>query len=306
YQRLPIEQLPDIDLPVVAVVASYPGASPEAVENDIVRPIENAVNTISGLDTIQSTSQAGQALVIILFDMEVNSSIAAQDVRDRLATVEGSLPENAGDPQVLRFDPGELPVMSLAVSSDVLSPRDLTALTEDVVISRLSNIAGVGRATVVGGVPRQLNVLVDPDRLNAFNVGVGQVIEALRQENQNLPAGSITEGEQVRSIQVEGRIENADDFLDIVVARQGGQAVYLRDVAIIEDGQADVTSLALLNGERALAIDVVKTQGANTVGVAEEIRKVIAELQANVLPATVHLDVVPDNAVPVEDSFHVV
>ena len=306
YQRLPIEQLPDIDLPVVAVVVSYPGASPEAVENDIVRPIEESVNTISGLDTIQSTSQAGQAMVIILFDMNVNSQGAAQDVRDRLATVEAGFPDNAGDAQVLRFDPSELPVMSLAVSSDTLSPRDLTALTDDVIVSRLSNIAGVGRATVVGGVPRQLNVLVDPDRLNAFNVGVGEVIQALGQENQNLPAGSITDGAQVQSIQVEGRIENADDFLDLVVARQGGQPVYLRDVATIEDGQADITSLALLNGERALAIDVVKTQGANTVGVAAEVREVIAHLQAEVLPDTVHLEIVTDNAVPVENSFHAV
>ena len=306
YQRLPIEQLPDIDLPVVAVVVSYPGASPEAVENDIVRPIEEAVNTINGLDTIQSTSQAGQAMVIILFDMSVNSQSAAQDVRDRLATVQAKFPTNAGDPQVLRFDPSELPVMSLAVSSPTLSPRDLTALTDDVIVSRLANISGVGRATVVGGVPRQLNVLVDPDRLNAFNVGVGQVISALKQENQNLPAGSITEGPQIQSIQVEGRIEDMDKFLEIVVARQGGQPVYLRDVASIEDGQADVKSLALLNGERALAIDVVKTQGANTVGVAREIRTVIANLQTNVLPDNVHLEVVRDNAVPVEDSFNAV
>jgi HAE1 family hydrophobic/amphiphilic exporter-1 len=306
YQRLPIEQLPDIDLPVVAVVVSYPGASPEAVENDIVRPIEEAVNTIAGLDTIQSTSQAGQAMVIVLFDMEVNSQQAAQDVRDRLATVEAGFPSNAGDAQVLRFDPGELPVISLAVSSDVLAPRDLTALTEDVIVSRLSNIAGVGRATVVGGVPRQLNVLVDPDRLNAFNIGVGQVVQALSQENQNLPAGDITEGSQVQSIQVEGRIEQMEDFLDIVVARQGGQPVYLRDVASIEDGAADVTSLALLNGERALAIDVVKTQGANTVGVAEEVRAAIDDLRASELPDTVHIEIVRDNAVPVEDSFHAV
>jgi hydrophobic/amphiphilic exporter-1 (mainly G- bacteria), HAE1 family len=306
YQRLPIEQLPDIDLPVVAVVVSYPGASPEAVENDIVEPIEEAVNTISGLDTIQSTSQAGQAMVIIMFDMEVNSATAAQDVRDRLATVEGSFPDNAGDAQVLRFDPAELPVISLAVSSDTMSPRDLTALTEDVIVTRLSNIAGVGRATVVGGVPRQLNVLIDPDLLNAFNVGVGEVVSALSQENQNLPAGSITQGLQVQSIQVEGRIEDMDAFLDIVVSRQGGQPVYLGDVARVEDGQAEVTSLALLNGERALAIDVVKTQGANTVGVAEAVREAIAELQAEALPDTVHLQIVRDNAVPVEQSFHAV
>ncbi|UXN70825.1 efflux RND transporter permease subunit [Devosia neptuniae] len=306
YQRLPIEQLPNIDFPVVAVVVSYPGASPEAVENDIVKPIEEAVNTIGGLDNIQSTSQSGQAMVLIFFDMSVNSQAAAQDVRDRLATVEAGFPDNAGDAQVLRFDPAELPVISVAVSSQTLSPRDLTALTEDVIVARLSNISGVGRATVVGGVPRQLNVLVDPDKLNAFNVGVSQVIQALDQENQNLPAGSLTQGNQVQSIQVEGRIEQANDFLDIIVARQGGQAVYLRDVATIEDGQADITSMALLNGQPALAIDVVKTQGANTVGVAEDVRAAIARMQADELPDDVRLEIVRDNAVPVEDSFHAV
>jgi HAE1 family hydrophobic/amphiphilic exporter-1 len=306
YQRLPIEQLPNVDFPVVAVVVSYPGASPEAVENDIVKPIEEAVNTIGGLDNIQSTSQSGQAMVLIFFDMSVNSQAAAQDVRDRLATVEAGFPSNAGDAQVLRFDPAELPVVSVAVSSQTLSARDLTALTEDVIVARLSNISGVGRATVVGGVPRQLNVLVDPDKLNAFNVGVSQVIQALDQENQNLPAGSLTQGSQVQSIQVEGRIEQANDFLDIIVARQGGQAVYLRDVATIEDGQADVTSMALLNGQPALAIDVVKTQGANTVGVAKDIRAAIAKMQADELPGDVRLEIVRDNAVPVEDSFHAV
>lgn len=306
YQRLPIEQLPDIDLPVVAVVVSYPGASPEAVENDIVRPIEDAVNTISGIDTIQSISQAGQAMVILLFEMDMNSSAAAQDVRDRIATVTDNLPSNAGDPQVLRFDPAELPVISLAVSSDAMSARDLTALTEDVIVSRLANIPGVGRASVVGGVPRRLNILIDPDRLNAFNVGVGEVIAALGQDNRDLPAGSITQGSQVQAIQVEGRIEDAADFLDIVVARRAGQPVHLGDIATLEDGQADVTSMALLNGERALAIDVVKIQGANTVGVAEAIRRAIADLEANELPDGVHIEIVRDNAVPVEQSFHAV
>ncbi|WDR05519.1 efflux RND transporter permease subunit [Devosia rhodophyticola] len=306
YLRLPIEQLPDIDLPVVAVVVSYPGASPEAVENDIVQPVEDAVNTINGIDSVQSTSAAGQALIIILFDMEVNSSDAAQEVRDRIATVAPSFPENANDPQILRFDPGELPVMSLAISSDSLSQRDLTALAEDVVVRQLSIISGVGRATIVGGVPRQLNILVDPDKLNAFNVGVGQVLAALQQDNQNLPAGSVEEGLLVQPIQVEGRIVRSQDFLDIIIARQGGQPVRLGDVATIENGQADVGSLAVLNGERAIAIDIVKTQGANTVEVAEQIRHAIELLRSDELPEGVKLDVVTDNAVPVEQSFHAV
>lgn len=138
YQRLPIEQMPDIDFPVVAVVVSYPGASPEAVEADIVKPIEDAVNTLAGLDTIQSTAQSGQAMVLMIFDLEQNSQQMAQEVRDKIDPIKADLPDNAGDPRVLRFDPSALPVLSLAVSSDTLSDRDLTSLTEDIIVTRLS------------------------------------------------------------------------------------------------------------------------------------------------------------------------
>ncbi|MDT8858130.1 efflux RND transporter permease subunit [Paracoccaceae bacterium Fryx2] len=303
FQRLAIEQLPDVDFPVVAVVVSYPGASPEAVETDLVKPIEDAVNTISGIDNVRSTSRAGEALVIIFFDMDIASSDAAQDVRDRLAGIQAAFPDNAEDPTILRFDPAELPVISLAVSGGDLAPRDLTALTEDVIVQRLSVIQGVGRASVVGGVPRQLNILIDPDRLNAFGVGVGEVTAALAAENRNLPAGAIEAGRVVQSIQVEGRIERAADFLDIIVARRGGQPVRLSDVATIEDGQAEVTSMALLDGAQALAVDVVKTQGSNTVAVAREVRAAVAELVANDLPEGVTIDIVRDNAKPVEESY---
>src|SRR5690554_1592511 len=307
YQRLPIEQMPDIDFPVVAVVVSYPGASPEAVENDIVKPIEEAVNTIAGLDTLQSTAQSGQAMILMIFDLDVNSQQVAQDVRDKIDPVKAVLPDSAGDPRVLRFDPSALPIISLAVSSETLSDRDLTALTEDVIAKRISNIAGVGSASVVGGVPRQLNINIDPDSLAAFNIGAGAVISALRADNRDLAAGAITQDSMVQSIQVLGQIAEQEDFYDIIVGNQGGQPVYLRDVATIEDGDGEASSLAILNGQRAIALDILKTQGANTVGVAAEIRKVIADLQARELPAdAVKIEVVVDNAKPVEDSFHAV
>ncbi len=304
FMRLPIEQLPDVDFPVVAVVVSYPGAAPEAVESDIIEPIEQSVNTISGIDYIQSTARAGEALVILFFEMDVDSATAMQEVRDRLGTIQAAFPDNANTPLLFKFDPAELPVVSLAVSSDEMSLRDLTALTEDVIQPRISAIQGVGRASVVGGIPRQLNVLVDPDRLSAFGVGVGEVTAALGQDNQDLPAGSIEDGLAVQSIQVEGRIENAADFLDIIVARRGGQPVRLRDVATLVDGEAEAQSIALLNGEAALAVDVVKTQGSNTVEVAENIRHAVAGLMAGDLPASVSVEIVRDNAVAVEESYH--
>ncbi|MBE7734090.1 efflux RND transporter permease subunit [Devosia faecipullorum] len=307
YQRLPVEQLPDIDLPVVAVVVSYPGASPEAVEADIVKPIEEAVNTIAGLDNIQSVAQAGQAMIIIIFDLEANSQQKAQDVRDKIDPVKARLPAGANEPQVLRFDPGDLPLLSLAVSSDTLSDRDLTALTEDIIVKRISNINGVGSATVIGGVPRQLNIQIDPDRLSAFNISPGAVTSALQAANKDLAAGAITQDSILRSIQVLGRLKDEQDFYDITVGNQGGQPVHLRDVATIEQGTGEASSLAILNGERALAIDILKMQGANTVGVAQEIRKTIDRLLARELPKDqVHIQVVVDNAKPVEDSFHAV
>ena len=259
YQRLPIEQLPDIDFPVVAVVVSYPGASPEAVEADIIEPLEEAVNTIAGLDTVRSTAQAGQALVLMIFNLDSNSQQKAQDVGDRIDPIAATLPDGAGDPQVLRFDPGALPVLSLAVSSSTLSDRDLTALTEDVIATRISNIDGVGSATVVGGVPRQLNIEIDPDRLAAFNISPNAVVQALQAANRDLAAGSITQDSIVQSIQVLGRLEDENDFYDVTVGNQGGQPVTLRDVATIVDGTGEAASLAILNGERAIAIDILKT-----------------------------------------------
>jgi len=307
YQRLPIEQMPDVDFPVVAVVVSYPGASPEAVEADVIEPIEEAVNTIAGLDTIQSTAQSGQAMVLMIFDLEADSQQKAQDVRDKLDPVKALLPDGAGDPRVLRFDPSALPILSLAVSSTTLSDRDLTALTEDIIVKRISNIDGVGSASVVGGVPRQLNINIDPDRLTAYNITPSAVTDALQAANKDLAAGSVTQGNIVQSIQVLGRIEDQQDFYDITVGNQGGQPVTLRDVATIEDGTGEASSLAILNGERALAVDILKTQGANTVGVAEAIRETIADILETELPdGAVNIEVVVDNAKPVEDSFHAV
>ena len=137
YQRLPVEQLPEVDFPVVAVVTSYPGATPEAVEADIIKPIEDGVSTLSGIDTITSTAQTGSSMVLIQFQLEVDSSVAAQDVRDRIAQIQGTLPDNADDPQILRFDPSELPIISVGISSDRYGPGTLTALAEDQLATRL-------------------------------------------------------------------------------------------------------------------------------------------------------------------------
>lgn len=303
YQRLPVEQLPEVDFPVVAVVVSYPGATPEAVESDVIEPIEDGVSTLSGIDTISSTALTGSSMTIIQFELEVDSAVAAQDVRDRIAQIEGTLPDNADDPQILRFDPSELPIISVGISSDLYDTGILTALAEDQLATRLSNIPGVGRASVVGGLPREVHVQIDPDRQAALGIGASEIVSALAADNTDLPAGSVTDGASKQSVQVEGRIAALADFEDIIISRRGGYPVRLGDVAQVSTDLAEQDSLAMLDGERALAVDVVKTQGANTVAVAEAVRAEIEALSADPLYDGIDLEIIRDNAVPVEHSF---
>ncbi len=302
YQRLAIEEFPSVDFPVVVVLTSYPGASPETIEDQLTRPIENSVNTTSGLDTITSTSTQGQSLIVAQFDLSVNSEVAAQDVRDRVSTIESSLPEDAGRPQILRFDPAALPIMAIGISSETMPIRDVTALAEETIIPRLNTVVGVGEARLIGGVDRQINILIDEARLRALDIGINEVAGAIQAENTDIPAGAITYDLQETTVQVEGRIDDPQGFLDIIVARRGGQPIYLSEVATVEDGQADADSRALIDGRPALAIDVIQVQGSNTIAVAEGVREALDELAAKELPESVKLNIIRDNSNSIRNS----
>ncbi|PIE07496.1 MAG: nodulation protein NolG [Rhodobacterales bacterium] len=304
YMRLPIERLPDIDFPVVAVVQSYPGASPEAVESDIIKPIENVVSTMAGIDNIQSTARTGAALVVIIFDLEVSSDDAAQQVRDKIARIETFFPDSAKDPVILRFDPAEMPVMSVGISSGIYDVGALTTITEDVIAKRIANIRGVGRASVVGGREREVHVDVDPDRLTSLGVGMSEIIGALATENRDRPAGAISDEATSVTVQVEGKLETLRDFQDVIVARRAGQPIHLSDIAFVEQRLADASSLAMIGGARGLSVDIVKTQGTNTVEVAERIKDLVRELQEGEDFAGIDITILRDKAEPVIDSFH--
>ncbi len=304
YMRIPIERLPNVDFPVVAVVTSYPGAQPEAVETDVIKPIEDAVATLSGIDVIQSTARTGSALTIIQFELDVKSSDAAQRVRDKVAQIKGLLPSTIDDPQVLRFDPTSMPIMSIGVSSERYDIGALTALTEDAIAKRLANIHGVGQATVVGGRPRQVAVDVDPDRLTALSVGVSEVTSALSSANRDVPAGAISDALSTTSVQVEGRLDTIRDFQDVIVARRDGQPIRLGDIALVQDRLAEADSLAMIDGRNALAVDVVKTQGANTVELATLVEDEIAAMNSEAQFQGVKIEILRNNATAVIDSFH--
>lgn len=303
YQRLGVDQFPNVDVPVVVVTTTYPGATPETIETEVTRPVEEALNTISGLDEITSTSYEGRSIVIAQFKLEVESTMAAQDVRDKIAALEAELPEEADKPVVARFNPSDEPILSVAISSPSLGMPELTTIADQRVLRQLTTIAGVGQATLIGGQKRQVDISIDETRLRALGIGVDEVIKALRAANQNKPAGSVISGLTDRTIQVQGRIAEPKDLLDMIVARRGGGAVYLRDVATVKDGAADPESRAIYNGEAALAVAIVKVRDANTVQVVSDVRKRLGQLNAELSAQNMRLQIIMDASTSIQESL---
>jgi HAE1 family hydrophobic/amphiphilic exporter-1 len=301
YSRLPVEQFPDVSFPVVVVDTDYPGASPEAVEEEVTRKIEESVNTVSGIKTLSSRSFEGRSLVIVEFDLNVEPKLAAQDVREKVAIIRPTFRDEIKEPKVSRFNPDDFPIVSVAVVSGSRSLRELTTLADQVVKKRLENVGGVGQATLVGGVKREIKVYLDLEAMQAQKIGADQVIQALRTENQELPAGSIVSASQERIVQIKARLNAPQDFRNLIVARRGGKAVTLGQVAAIEDGQQEEENVALINGQRALSIDIVKAQGENTIAVVDGVRRAVADMRG-LVPGDVKLDIVRDASIGIRNS----
>lgn len=301
YQRLGVDQFPDVSFPIVVVSTLYPGASPETVETEVSRPIEEAVNSVSGIKTVSSRSYEDRSVVIVEFNLATDPAVAAQDVRDKVAQIKVSFRDEVDEPTVSRFNPDDQPIISIAVSSATRGLRDLTTLTDQVISKQLETVRGVGRVTVVGGVKRQIRIDLKPAEMKAFGLSVNRVVDAINEENQDLPAGSITTDRSETLVKISGRIVDPKQFAGLIVARRGGTPVRLGQVANIEDSQEEESSSALVDGKHALSADIVKIQGANTIAVAEGVRETVAELGRS-LPADVELSVVRDTSIGIRNS----
>ena len=303
YSRLPVEQFPDVTFPVVVVQTEYPGASPENVEEEVTRRIEETVNTISGIKTLSSRSYEGLSVVIIEFELQIDPKLAAQDVREKIAVIRSTFRDEIKEPRVSRFNPDDFPIVSVAVQSTGRSLRELTTLADQVIKKRLENVSGVGQATLVGGVKREIKVYLNLEAMEAQRIGADQVVRALSTENQEVPAGSIVTPSQEKIVQLRARLSGPQDFRNLIVARRGGKAVTLGSIAEIEDGQQEEESTALINGERALSIDIVKAQGENTIAVVDGVRRAVGELQG-LLPPDVKVDIVRDASTGIRNSVN--
>src|SRR5213075_679300 len=299
--RLDTDEFPDIDSPIVFVAIAYPGASPDVVEREVVSRLEDKISGISGVDKINSTSRDGFAQIIVQFVFSKPVDQATQDIRDAISAVRSQLPAEILEPIIQRFDPNQLPIVSLAITSTVLTPPQLTQLADQRIAGELRAIAGVAQVNVVGGDSAQLNVNVRPTDLAAVGVGIDQVVNALRSQNLAAPVGNVNSPLEQRSIRLEGRFERPEDFAGLVIAQRNGQLIKLGQVADVEAGSAEPKSSALYNGKPAIGLDIVKSREYSTTAVADGVRKRVNELQKTLPPGT-RIEVVRDAGTRVRNS----
>jgi len=300
-QRLQVDQFPNIDFPVVVISTDYPGASPEIVESEVTKKIEEGVNAIAGINALTSRSMEGQSVVIIEFGLHMDGRKAADDVREKVASIRPQLRTEVKEPRVLRFDPASRAVWSVAVMPDdavpgqAMNPVELTNWAEQVFKKRLENVRGVGSVTLVGGSKREINIYLNPAALEAFGITPEQVATAVRNENQDYPAGTIRSLEQDRVIQIAARVQRPEDFGRIIIARKNGAPVRVDQVATVSDGAQEIESLALYNGQRTLLLNVQKSQDENTIAVVDGLKNTLQTMQSQ-LPPGVKLTQITDNS----------
>jgi len=304
YRRLGVDLFPNIDLPFVIVSTTLAGSGPEEVETSITKPVEEAVNTISGIETLKATSYEGLSQVMITFVLEKNVDVAAQEVRDAVSRVQRDLPAGTDPPVVQKFDPSSMPVMSLAVSGG-MPIRELTFIARKQVKERLESVDGVGKVSIVGGREREIHIVLNPLKMAAFKLTVNKVKEALQQQNIEIPGGRVEAGRREFVLRTMGRIDTPADFEKVVVATVAGVPVRIKDIGRAEDTAEDARSLARVDGKEAVSLVVQKQSGTNTVEVIARVKERLAEIIPT-LPSGVKAEVIRDMSEFILASVHTV
>ncbi len=294
YFALGVDRFPKVDFPAVSIATRLVGAGPEEIETEITDKIEEAVNTVSGIDQLTSTSSEGTSVVIVMFDLEKDGDVAAQEVRDRVNTILAELPSEAEPPIIEKRDPDAAPILSIALSGPA-PIRDVTEFADKTVKRQLESINGVGQARVVGGQPRQLNVVVDTAKLAGFGLTVADVVRALQSQNVQIPGGQVEQGLRDLTLRTYGRVGAPAEFGDIAVASRAGYSVRVKDVARVEDGTAEPETVARVGGKPAVVLQVRKQSGTNTVEVIGRLKERLHQLEAQ-LPAGWSMTIVRDQS----------
>ena len=304
FFSLGVDLFPKIDFPTITVTVVNPGASPQEIETDVTEKIEEAVNTISGIDELRSTSIEGISQVFVQFILEKDVNVAAQEVENRVQTVIPNLPETAEQPTVQKLDTDAAPVLRVVVSAPA-SLRDVTEIAKNKIKERIESVNGVGQVTIIGGRERQINVWIDPDKMRSYNVTPAEITTALKLQNIEFPSGRLDEGQKETSVRTLGKIQKPEEFQEIVVATRGNYQVKVKDLGYVEDGAEELRTQALLNGQPAVTLIVSKQSGQNTVAVAREVKARLKEIEPT-LPKDYRVQIIGDNSIFIENSLHAI
>ncbi|MDP2343481.1 MAG: efflux RND transporter permease subunit [Deltaproteobacteria bacterium] len=303
--NLDTDEFPEVNPPVISVAIPYPGASPDVVEREIVAPLEDAFASISGIDEVRSTSMDGFALLTIIFLFDKDLQQASQDIRDKISEERRELPPEMEEPILTRFDPQDLPILSVTLSSTTVDVATLTQLADPGIVGELRAVNGVADVDVIGGLERELTIELRPHALQAAGVDVAQVVAAVQAGNLAAPVGRVSTALEERQIRLRGRLEKPEDFGALVVTANGPSVVRLRDIATVKDGTEEARSMALFgqHGDRqpAVGIDIKKATNASTTSVSDRVHEKLREIERG-LPAGVTLTVVRDAGVRVAAS----
>lgn len=301
YFKLGIEDLPNVEFPIAFVNVVYPGSSPEVIEKEIVKKIEEAINPVEGVKRITSTTYEGLTNIIVEFNLNRDKDIALQDVRDAVATVRGQLPKDIEEPTVSNFDPTSVPIISAVLYSSKLNLAELSVMAKESIKKKIENSYGVGKVSILGNQEREIRVEVNPSLMREKQIGVEQILDSINLANKEIPAGGLESNNISQQIRIKGKIQNPQDFNQVVVSNRGSVPITLENIAQVQDTIEEAKTKAFLDQKPIVSFDVTKIRGSNTVKVAEEINKKITEINKTLPEGTV-LKVIKDNSVDIKES----
>ncbi|EOV8818103.1 efflux RND transporter permease subunit [Acinetobacter baumannii] len=302
WKRMTVEEFPNIDFPFVVVTTQYAGASPEAVESDITKKLKDQINTISGIKQITSRSSEGLSMVIAEFNLDTSSAIAAQDVRDKIAPVIAQFRDEIDTPIVQRYDPSSSPIMSVVFESNSMSLAQLSSYVDKKIVPQLKTVSGVGNVNLLGDAKRQIRIKVHPEQLQSYGIGIDQVINTLKNENIEVPAGTLQQKNSELVVQIQSKVIHPLGFGDLVIANKNGSPIFLKQVATVEDTQAELQSSAFYNGRTAVSVDILKSSDANVIQVVDKTYQTLEKLKAQ-MPAALNYKVVADSSKGIRASI---
>lgn len=302
YFRMNVDEMPDTTLPYVSVSITYEGAQPEQVDSQITKKVEEAVGEAKGVKHIRSTSREGGAEIGVEFNLDIDPAMATQDVRDKISAIRSELPDNIKEPVIARFDMKAAPVVAIAFTGETVNLRELSIFVDDIIKPRLQKITGVGQLKITGLQKREIQLLLDRDKMTAFGFSIPEITQRLQQENQDIPAGKLTENKQNLLVRTAGDFKDPRDFLGAVIGTRNGTPVYYRQIGTVKDAIKEIETIARYDNQPAIGLEIGKQSGANAVNVAKQVKTELEKIQQS-LPVGIALHVVRDDAQRIEDSI---